>query len=178
MTEVREVEVREVEVREVEVREVEVREVTAGDWQLMRDIRLDALREAPDAFESTYAREAAFTEADWRRRAGSHRGFLAYLAGFGAVPAGIVGGIEETPGTAQLVSMWVRPQARGRHVGTALVAAVVSWARAQGVGGLWVTEGNEPARVLYERCGFTPTGERQPLPSGPARAEIAMSLPL
>jgi RimJ/RimL family protein N-acetyltransferase len=39
---------------------------------------------------------------------------------------------------------------------------------------LWVTESNAPARRLYERCGFTPTGDRQPLPSDPSLPEIRM----
>jgi ribosomal protein S18 acetylase RimI-like enzyme len=43
---------------------------------------------------------------------------------------------------------------------------------------LWVTETNKPARRLYERCGFKPTGERQPLPSNPALGELAMARPL
>jgi ribosomal protein S18 acetylase RimI-like enzyme len=38
-----------------------------------------------------------------------------------------------------------------------------------------VTENNKPARGLYERCGFSPTGERQPLPSDPALMELAMA---
>jgi ribosomal protein S18 acetylase RimI-like enzyme len=43
-----------------------------------------------------------------------------------------------------------------------------------------VTESNASARRLYERCGFSATGERQPLPSDPSLAEIRMrrDLPL
>jgi RimJ/RimL family protein N-acetyltransferase len=37
------------------------------------------------------------------------------------------------------------------------------------------TETNAHARALYERCGFTLTGERQPLPSDPSIGEVAMS---
>jgi ribosomal protein S18 acetylase RimI-like enzyme len=40
---------------------------------------------------------------------------------------------------------------------------------------LWVTETNKAARRMYERSGFTPTGERQPLPSDPALMELAMA---
>ena len=157
--------------------------VREEDWRVMRDIRLEALRESPAAFGSSYTREAVFTETDWRRRASGH-GFFAYLPPYlpdlGAIPVGLVGGIEEGPGVAQLVSMWVSPRARGRHVGTALVRVMADWARDRGLSRLylWVTDTNPAARALYERCGFKSTGERQPLPSDPAQSELEMTLPL
>ena len=36
-----------------------VREATTADWQAWRDIRLLALRTAPDAFSSTYAEQGS-----------------------------------------------------------------------------------------------------------------------
>jgi ribosomal protein S18 acetylase RimI-like enzyme len=65
-------------------------------------------------------------------------------------------------------------------VGEALVAAVIDWAGQRNAASvhLWVTETNSHARALYERCGFTLTGERQPLPSDPSIGEVAMAHPL
>jgi GNAT superfamily N-acetyltransferase len=155
-----------------------VREVIAEDWEALRDIRLEALRNAPEAFGSTYEREAAFAEADWQRRISRGGNFLGYLPEASASsPAGLIGGYQEDPDTVELVSMYVRPPARGRGVGEALIAAVIDWAAARNASSvhLWVTETNKPARLLYERCGFTPTGERQPLPSDPSLDEVALS---
>ena len=155
---------------------VVVREVTAGDWELMRDVRLAALAEAPYAFGSTYAREAAFTEAQWRGRISERS--VTYFAydPRDATPAGLAGVYVEDL-VPMVVSMWVRPAFRGRRVGEALIEATVSWAKARSFATLvlWVTESNAPARRLYERCGFTPTGESQPLPSDPSLREIRMS---
>jgi ribosomal protein S18 acetylase RimI-like enzyme len=155
---------------------VEIREVSPADWETMRDVRLTALRETPDAFGSTYAREAAFSEEQWRARISSRSvTYLAYLADGAAEAAGIAG-VYVVDGTADLVSMWVRPSARGQKAGEALVTACADWARDHGHDEmfLWVTESNAPARRLYERCGFTPTGDRQPLPSDPSLPEIRM----
>jgi ribosomal protein S18 acetylase RimI-like enzyme len=154
-----------------------VREITADDWQLMRDVRLTALAEAPYAFASTYAREVAFTEERWRGRINERSvTFFADEEAAGSAPAGLAGVYVED-GAAELVSMWVRPSARGLGVGEVLVEATASWAKVQDFGSLflWVTESNAPARRLYERCGFTLTGEDQPLPSDPTLLEIRMS---
>jgi GNAT superfamily N-acetyltransferase len=168
---------------------VVIREVSTGDWETMRDVRLAALREAPQAFGSTYTREAAFTREQWIARIGSRSvTYLAYLAESAghdttgqdttALDTGPVGiaGVYGADGTAELVSMWVGPSARGRKAGQALITACADWARARGHAEmfLWVTESNAPARGLYERCGFIPTGERQPLPSDPSLPEIRM----
>jgi GNAT superfamily N-acetyltransferase len=157
-----------------------VREVDSREWEALRDIRLAALREAPSAFGATYAREAPFTREQWlgRLECSDAVTFFAWLPEL-TEPAGLAGAIEED-GTVEVVSMWVRPGARGHGVGAALVGAAADWAKARDHEALylWVTETNAAARLLYERCGFIPTGERQPLPSDPSLPEIRMRRPL
>ena len=41
---------------------VMVRTATANDWQALREIRLKALRDAPNAFGSTYAEQVLLVE--------------------------------------------------------------------------------------------------------------------
>jgi GNAT superfamily N-acetyltransferase len=163
-----------------------VRETAMADWQALRDIRLHALRDAPDAFSSTYADQVLLGEAHWRQRVRGGGIFLAYVPEVSPPeastlePAGMAGGYQQVPGLVELISMFVRPQARGHGVGEALIDAVIAWARARDATSvhLWVTETNSRARLLYERCGFAVTAERQPLPSNPALGEIGMIRPL
>ena len=155
-----------------------VRATTITDWQALRKIRLQALRDAPYAFSSTHAGEATLGDDEWHRRATRDGSFLAFLPEVG--PAGLGGGYLAAPDTAELISMFVRPQARGRGVGEAIIDAVAEWARQKDATTvhLWVTETNKHARLLYERCGFTVTAERQPLPSSPSLVEIGMQRPI
>jgi GNAT superfamily N-acetyltransferase len=163
-----------------------VRETVMADWQAWRDIRLLALRAAPDAFSSTYAEQVSLGEAYWRQRVSGGGLFLAWIPEVSPLeantfePAGMAGGYQAVPGTVELISMFVRPQARGRCVGEALIDVVIGWARERDATSvhLWVTETNKHARRLYERCGFTATAERQPLPSNPALGELGMTRPL
>ena len=56
-----------------------VRQPVVEDWQALRDIRLEALRDAPSAFGSTYEREVVRGETHWRDRISRGGTFLAYL---------------------------------------------------------------------------------------------------
>lgn len=155
--------------------DLELCRATTADWRVVRDVRLRALKDAPEAFGSTYAREKAFAEADWTRRLAGENS-VTFLARFGERTVGIVSGRNDGNGP-ELVSMWVEPATRGNGVAGALVAAVVDWAAATGEKRihLWVTAGNDSAYRLYERCGFVDTGERRPLPSDPALSETGMA---
>jgi GNAT superfamily N-acetyltransferase len=154
-----------------------VRRVGAEEWQVLRDVRLAALAESPEAFGSTLAGERAFAEADWRRRIANRFTVLAWL---GDDPVGIAGGYVDEDGSAELVSMWVAPSGRGCGAADALIAEVRAWAT--GTGGeelrLWVVEGNERAERVYARHGFVRTGRTQPVRDGEPAQEIEMVLRL
>lgn len=82
---------------------------------------------------------------------------------------GVVGGfVRVDPSEVHLVSMWVDPEARGLGVARSLIQAVAGWARERGASKvlLFVQESNGAARALYERAGFTPTGDRASIGAG------------
>jgi ribosomal protein S18 acetylase RimI-like enzyme len=70
---------------------------------------------------------------------------------------------SEDGGTVDVERLVVSPAAHRRGVGTALVQAVLD--RAGGRPAVVATgRANAPARGLYERLGFVPTGEREVVP--------------
>lgn len=144
----------------------EVARAGPDDWREARSVRLRALTDAPGAFASTHAREAAFDEAIWRERLVGSAWFLARRD---RRPVGIAVGIAEpdVPDARMLVAMWVAPERRGDGTAVALVDAVVGWAREDGARllTLWVVDDNERARRFYARLGFRPDGSRQPMPN-------------
>ena len=136
-----------------------VRRAALGDEPILRELRLQALREAPVAFGSTYEREMARTTADWQRWMSPGVTFILEDA---AGARGMVAGLhdETDPAVVHLMAMWVHPQMRGSGSANELVAAVVAWARSEGAKlvRLKVIQGNDRARHFYERMGFCPTG--------------------
>ncbi len=136
-----------------------VRRADADDIPTIRDLRLKALTDSPDAFASTYERELARTPADWERWLAPGVTFLVEEA---HRPVGLVAGTHDDhdPAVVHLMAMWVHPSARGTGAGDALVSAVVGWAHEVGAERvrLHVVTDNVPARRLYERHGFVPSG--------------------
>ncbi len=152
--------------------------MSEDQWPVLRDVRLRALADAPSSFGSTLAGEQQFTEETWRTRAAGSVTTRMFLAWHDQAAVGIAGVFDEGDGCAQLVSVWVSPESRRRGVARQLTVTALRFAAAVGfsVVRLWVTAGNEGARTLYQGLGFTPTGNRQPLPSDPALDEHELEL--
>jgi ribosomal protein S18 acetylase RimI-like enzyme len=148
-----------------------IERLSVGDEGRLRQIRLRALRDAPEAFETTFAEANARPFESWQQQ-------LEQLATFVAVADDLdVGMARGTPhdernDTAYLISMWVAAEARHRGVGSALIEAVAAWAREEGFRRLVldVAEGNVAALTLYTRAGFVAIGLVGTLP--PPRQHI------
>jgi putative acetyltransferase len=87
--------------------------------------------------------------------------FFSYRDGFGELlGVGALKRLDDASG--ELKSMHTAAEARGRGVGEAIVAHIVTLARAQGLARLYLetgtTDGFAAARRLYERAGFQPCG--------------------
>lgn len=172
---------------------IDLRVLTPDDWPLWRELRLAALAEAPYAFGSRLEdwQGDGDREERWRARlelSGSHN-LIALLDGR---PAGMASGVPGEPGAseasgepnepaaAELISMWIAPEARGHGLADLLIRAVEDWARASGAAELRlaVAEGNEHALALYRRHGFADTGEPGELMADGVRHELVLAKPL
>ncbi|MER7505077.1 GNAT family N-acetyltransferase [Nonomuraea pusilla] len=154
-----------------------IEQLGPDDGERLKEIRLRALQEAPGAFGSTYAREAAFTPETWAERLRNPGTRYWVARSETGQDIGIVCVYTHREGL-ELVSMWVAPEARGRGVAGRLVDAAVEYARGTGADELtlWVIGGNEAARSLYVSKGFVPTGREQALPSDPTVTEVRYAL--
>ncbi|MEY4508625.1 MAG: acetyltransferase [Pseudomonadota bacterium] len=125
-----------------------------GDGERWRTIRLEALREAPYAFGTTYADAVHWDAARWEQQVTKLATFVSVVDGHDVGVAR--GAAQGNSNERELISMWVAPSARRQNVGTLLIDSVVTWARTEGAGVLVleVVTTNAPAIALYERAGF------------------------
>ncbi|MYW67792.1 GNAT family N-acetyltransferase [Streptomyces sp. SID8379] len=178
----------------------EVRPVRADEWQAVKELRLVALRDpaAPIAYLETYETALARPDSHWQDRAAgaSHgmtaRQFVAVADG-GQWLGSLVALVEEAGSEdfferrierrqAQLVAVYVRPEARGGGVTRELFAAGCAWAFSlEGLERvrLHVHQDNARAEGFYRKFGFVRTGEVVPLPgdpSEPSKVEYEMEI--
>jgi ribosomal protein S18 acetylase RimI-like enzyme len=140
--------------------QVQIRRLMPADARLYREIRLEALQQAPEAFGSTFEQECsqslaqfeeALTKADvfGAFRETDLLGMAGYFTQAGAKQAhkGLLWG------------MYVRSIARGTGVAKHLVEAVLGHARERvELVQLAVVSENEAAQRLYRSCGFVAYG--------------------
>lgn len=147
---------------------MEIRLLNSQDVTAYHALRLQALRESPTAFGSSYEQEACLPVTDFAARL-----CPADPAGgvFGACDdttdrlIGMLGFSRESrlkrAHIGNLWSMYVVPEFRSRGVGAALLDEALSHARGLGVLRqivLSVTANNKAASSLYRSRGFEPFG--------------------
>jgi RimJ/RimL family protein N-acetyltransferase len=136
--------------------------LTPFDWRMLRAARLYALLDSPDAFTSSYADEAAWSQLDWQR---SLRAATWIVAREAQHVIGLVKIVSEPALLASryVESAWVAPTHRRRGVLRTLLDALAEMSHRIGVTELmlWVLEDNYAAERAYRALGFEPTGDRQ-----------------
>jgi ribosomal protein S18 acetylase RimI-like enzyme len=146
-----------------------IRRTTEEDWEILKEIRLAALLNAPTSFGLSHTTAASYTDSQWRDRASS-RGQAEFLLAFmNGVAVGLVGGGMSPTSEFNLIAMWVKPEYRGSAVATGLVDSIKTRAVSQGHTRivLDVSPDNGRAAAFYRKQGFSFLPEWETLASHP-----------
>lgn len=164
--------------RESPIAGVIVRGVQAGEGARLRELRLRALHDAPEAFASSLEVEMARPEWYWSDLATAGapaRDRVVFVAVKGRrwIAMAASHWFDESAGVAQLWGMWVEPAARDRGLGRTLVDRIAGWGAERGAVllRLGVTDPAAQVATFYEHLGFERTGEtKRLLPDGEVSA--------
>jgi GNAT superfamily N-acetyltransferase len=160
-----------------------VRRTSPDDWEKVRDLRLEMLRDTPIAYAETLEHALGHPEAEWRMRGARgeqpHSVSLVAIAPDGAWVGTM--GAYLADSVPLLVGVYVAPDYRGKTAGVtdALLNGVLLWARQHGEElRLEVHEHNARAIAAYEQRGFRRTGHTRPYEFDETALEIEMSISL
>lgn len=163
--------------------ELAIRSLRQDEWRRWRETRLRMLRDDADFFSTRYEDMVREPDAKWRTwaaeaAAGEEKAlFVAEESGRWLGVVGAFARVDQLE--VQLISMWIDPEARGRGIAQELIRAVARWALGRGSTRvvLFVQEANEPAKQLYARAGFRPTGD-QAATSGRSAFKVILTAPV
>jgi ribosomal protein S18 acetylase RimI-like enzyme len=127
---------------------ITIRRIRTGEADLLKQVRLASLRDAPYAFGATYDLVSQRSEEDWRERAESTALFRT----------------EDQAEIAELVQVWIAPEYRGSSTGRDLMDFVFQWARENNFRRIiaGVTNVNARALKFYIKYGFSVITESLP----------------
>jgi RimJ/RimL family protein N-acetyltransferase len=142
-----------------------IHRLNLGEGQFYRAVRLEALRESPDAFSSRYDDALARSDQSWADQAdssamGSDRAtFVAIMD----QPVGLAALYrdENELDVGELIQMWVAPVVRGESTATDLLLEIFRWAGSNRftLVKAEVMKSNGRAMRFYEKFGFSLSDE-------------------
>ncbi|MES2705191.1 MAG: GNAT family N-acetyltransferase [Verrucomicrobiota bacterium] len=138
-----------------------IRRLEPGEFDLYRRLRLESLRESPEAFLTSLESALARDEASWTAQAdGSASGpdratFVVLVAD---APAGLAALYRDSvpPTEGELMQVWVAPSLRGSGAAAALMDAVFEWAASNNFMTVRaeIARSNPGALSFYKKHGF------------------------
>jgi RimJ/RimL family protein N-acetyltransferase len=137
------------------------RRLNPGEGHLYRAVRLEALRESPEAFSSRYEDAVARSDQSWADQAdssatGSNRATFVTMED---QPVGLAALYrdESAANVGELIQMWVAPEMRGGSVATDLLLEIFRWASSNRISYVKaeVMKSNARALRFYEKFGFS-----------------------
>lgn len=167
--------------------EYSVREVTASDIDAFWQLRLQALRDHPEAFGSDYvtSRQQGPTYAERGYFDGNTNRLFAAFTAEGALvaQAGTYAETGKRSHIANVISVYTHPDHRGQHLASRLVQACIDHLRSQpGITSIRIAVNarNVAAIRTYEKLGFVTWGEEPDAirtADGSCHNELHMFLP-
>jgi predicted GNAT family acetyltransferase len=146
----------------------------ADDWSIAREVRLRALKDSPSAYLADYEDEVRVGEDGWRERFTRMRWVVARDAERIIAMAASVRVAGRPAYERHIEAVWVDPRYRRSGVLRALLGQLAAEDPEVTEWRVWVLDTNTLARQVYDRLGFSPTGERQLLADGSGRREIRL----
>jgi len=146
----------------------EIRRISPGEGRLYRSLRLAALKNAPEAFQTTYEEALAKGDEQWAAQAdgaASGRDRASFIALADNEPVGLASVYRRADALAatgasaeaELLQVWLAPGFRGSGLSRDLVMACIRWSAEVGLRRLVaeVKAGNDHAKRFYLGLGFT-----------------------
>jgi ribosomal protein S18 acetylase RimI-like enzyme len=151
--------------------DLKLRHLVPDEWQVLRDVRLNALRESPQSFLAEYVQEEKCGQECWQAEFDRGHWIVGELDGKPICLTGVTQKPDAPADQRYLEYVWVAPDFRGRGAAFDMLTDIIGELKDSGVRTifLWTLDDDNPARLLYKRLDFITANQRQKVGADPEK---------
>lgn len=134
-----------------------VRKLTAREWQILKDIRLEAVRLEPNVFVLTYDEQVLRPDKDWQDMLRDpNRAYFVLVHHDQVIGVTGVAKHGEDPSTGVLVLSYIRQEHRGKGLSNLYYDARLDWAEIKGLKRMIVShrKDNKASKAAIKKFHF------------------------
>ena len=137
-----------------------VKRLTSSDWQEYKKIRLEALKNEPQAFGGSYNKENKRTESEWQNKLAKSEDLngtsFFYVTLKEGVFVAIGGAYQDNNKQWNIVSIYTKKEVRGQGLGQVILKSIINELGARKIkkAYLCVNTLQIAAQALYKKNGF------------------------
>lgn len=131
------------------------------DWRSIKELRLESLKNEPQAFWISYQEEAMQTDEAWQEKINLTLGEgpkeILVLAKDGENLIGMAGASADDENNWKIKNVYIKPEYRGKGISTKILQETIEKINSRRdvkLIQLKVNTKQEPAIRLYQKCGF------------------------
>ncbi|HAM88778.1 MAG: Acyl-CoA N-acyltransferase [Candidatus Falkowbacteria bacterium GW2011_GWC2_38_22] len=138
-----------------------IKKLKKSDWKLYKEIRLEALKNEPSAFGSSYDTEFKRSDEDWQKKfkdiESSKSSKFYYAAQIDEKLVAIGGAFQEENNEWNIIAIYTKPNNRGKGIGNKLLSSIREELKIRKTlkAFLRVNVDQLAAISLYKKLGFT-----------------------
>jgi ribosomal protein S18 acetylase RimI-like enzyme len=137
-----------------------VKRIISSDWQEYKKIRLEALKNEPQAFGSSYAKENERTEIEWQNKLAKSEDLngtsFFYAVSKSGLFVAVGGAYQDNNKQWNIVAIYTKKEVRGQGLGQRVFKSIINELKARKIkkAYLRVNTLQVAAQALYEKNGF------------------------
>lgn len=151
-----------------------IRTAKPDEWEALKQVRLQALQDAPASFGERYEDAVQKDDEEWKQYFtkviySEHQDILFAVDGSRVIGMMLLFTRDLDQKIGGIGGLWVAPEYRQKGLGRRLVETGLEWMRTKKLLAVtfWNNKSGEASSKFYERLGFTYTGIEKPLESNP-----------
>lgn len=135
---------------------MKIRSLTAEDWETWKQFRLEALKNSPESFGSSFEEELHWQDSEFQDRINKNNIFGAFIDGILAASAGFYSlKAQKTKHRGVIWGIYTKPEYREQGLASVLMQAIITFAKAQVIQlHLSCATNNLSAIKFYNKHGF------------------------